>query len=187
MTKALPRWQCGHVRTKENSAHSGFNPYTGEKRFRCRRCHLLAMQVRRAAAKRNGTKNRSLMPQRGALKPRASSRGELLTKINHGRMKPKAGAPPDAEERRHLTRVAHGPCVACGSWNDIVLHHVMKCPGKIRRRDHRFVARLCAACHNMGDKSVHLLGSEAAFEAVHGVDLAAWAIREWEISCGGVA
>src|SRR3546814_16456686 len=63
-------------------------------------------------------------------------------------------------------------CVVCKSTQDTVLHHILaRLPQKLRQRDHRFVAILCAAHHNMGDDSVHLLGSEAAFQHRHGVDL----------------
>ena len=102
--------------------------------------------------------------------------------MQHKRAKPKAKAPPNAAEQRHLDRVAKGPCIACGTTNNIVLHHVMKAPNKRRRRDHRFVARLCSGCHNMNTVSVHLLGSEARFLEETGVDVVAWAIEQWAIS-----
>lgn len=103
-------------------------------------------------------------------------------RVQHKRAKPKAKAPPDAAEQRHLDRVANGPCIVCGKTDDIVLHHVMKAPNKKRRRDHRFVARLCAGHHNMSNVSVHALGSEAKFLAHTGVDVVAWAIEQWAIS-----
>ncbi len=115
---------------------------------------------------------RSPMPSKRATPRRKAGR------ITHGRIKDKAGAAPTAVEQRHLSRVAIGNCIACGC-AETVLHHVMKCAGKTKRRDHRFVARLCAQCHNMGDKSVHLLGSEQRFREVWGIDLAAWAIARW--------
>lgn len=104
-------------------------------------------------------------------------------RVQHVRIKPTASSQPTAAERRHLSRVADGPCLSCGTRQNIVLHHIMKCAGKSKRRDHRFVARLCATCHNMGNKSVHLLGSEAAFLRETGIDLAKWAVEQWEISC----
>lgn len=70
------------------------------------------------------------------------------------------------------------PCVVSGQ-RPVVIHHVMKCPGKNKRRDHRFVVPLTPELHNMGNASVHLLGSEAAFLRVHGVDLAEAAVRLW--------
>lgn len=62
----------------------------------------------------------------------------------------------------------------------VAIHHLMKCPGKVRRRDHRFVVPLIPELHNMGDNSVHMLGSEARFKEIHGVDLAALAVSLWE-------
>src|SRR3546814_10159480 len=42
--------------------------------------------------------------------------------------------------------------VVCKSTQDTVLHHILaRLPQKLRQRDHRFVAILCAAHHNMGD------------------------------------
>lgn len=99
-------------------------------------------------------------------------------RVKQVRVKDKAGAAPTAVEQRHLSRVAIGVCIACGR-TPTVLHHIMKCAGKTKRRDHRFVARLCPQCHNMGDKSVHLLGSERRFKEVWGIDLAAWATNQW--------
>jgi hypothetical protein len=59
----------------------------------------------------------------------------------------------------------------------------MKAPGKIRRRDHRFVAPLCLD-HHTGSAGVHGLGSEAAFEDYYGIDIIAWSVRQWAISQG---
>ena len=92
---------------------------------------------------------------------------------------------PTAAEQRHMDRVRAKGCVVTGA-TDVVLHHIMKCPGKTKRRDHRFVVGLVPELHNMGPLSVHSLGSEARFLEVHGYDLAAIAVREWENSSGAV-
>ena len=92
---------------------------------------------------------------------------------------------PTAAEQRHMDRVRAMGCVVTGS-SEVVLHHVMKCPGKTKRRDHRFVVGLVPELHNMGPLSVHALGSEARFLEVHGYDLAAIAIRLWENSAGAL-
>lgn len=113
---------------------------------------------------------------------RAEPRRKAPERVKHKRMKPKAKAPPTAAERRHMDRVGQMPCVVTGR-PGTVLHHVMHMPGKRRRRDHRFVVPLIPELHNMGDQSVHALGGEARFLEVHGVDLVAWAVREWERSC----
>lgn len=106
-------------------------------------------------------------------------------RVAHERIKPKAVSAPSVDEARHLRRVAEHGCLLCG--RTAVVHHVMKCPDKQRRRDDRFVAPLCPEHHNMGNDSVHLLGSEAAFERVHGIDLALWAVTAWQASQGGIA
>lgn len=79
-------------------------------------------------------------------------------------------------------------CEGCGHWDqeggNTVIHHILaNAPGKQGRRDHMLVVRLCPLCHNMGPRSVHLLGSEAAYQAEWGVDLVAVAVRyrdAWE-------
>lgn len=58
----------------------------------------------------------------------------------------------------------------------------MHMEGKERRRDHRYVVNLCPEHHNMGNQSVHLLGGEARFYAVHMVDLVLIATSEWEFT-----
>lgn len=64
------------------------------------------------------------------------------------------------------------------------IHHLLAdAPGKQGRRDDMFVVKLDHGCHNQNRISVHLLGSEAAFEVATGVDLAEIAVRnrdEWE-------
>ena len=77
---------------------------------------------------------------------------------------------PDANDKAFWSRIPR-ECQACG-FPDAVIHHLLTfAPGKISRRDHRTVVRLCPACHNMGTYSVHLLGSERKFLEHHGIDL----------------
>src|SRR3546814_18037600 len=95
-----------------------------------------------------------------------------------GRMKPNARF-PDAKVKAYWSSLERR-CVVCKSTQDTVLHHILaRLPQKLRQRDHRFVAILCAAHHNMGDDSVHLLGSEAAFQHRHGVALVQIAVDNW--------
>lgn len=102
----------------------------------------------------------------------------LLPKLRpHNRIKPKAKAPPNVAEQAHWDRVVRLGCLICGQ--PASLHHVMAMPGKIRRRDHRFVTPLCRD-HHQGDLGVHGLGSEAKFEAIHGINLAARAKELWD-------
>src|SRR3546814_17165733 len=85
-------------------------------------------------------------------------------------MKPNARF-PDAKVKAYWSSLERR-CVVCKSTQDTVLHHILaRLPQKLSQRDHRFVAILCAAHHNMGDDSVHLLGSVAAFQHRPGVEL----------------
>lgn len=104
-------------------------------------------------------------------------------KISGPRMKRPQADKPNAAEQRHMDRLAQMPCLVTGR-KPVVLHHVMKAPGKRCRRDHRFVVPLVPEMHNMGPDSVHELGSEALFERKHGLrpSLADWAVKEWEAS-----
>lgn len=114
--------------------------------------------------------------KRSPLKPRRDKPRRNEGRVQHGRMKPKAKAAPNADEARHMDRLAQMGCLVCGK--PASLHHVMKARGKVRRRDHRFVAPLCRE-HHQGDKGVHGLGSEEAFKALYGIDLVMWAETEW--------
>lgn len=119
---------------------------------------------------------------------RQTPRRKAPERVQHARMKPKRGAMPTAEQERYHRWLRGEPapraCEGCGSRIDTVIHHILAAvEGKVARRDHWFVVLLCAQCHNMGTKSVHLLGSEAEFLRVHGVDLVAISIQrlsEWE-------
>lgn len=83
-------------------------------------------------------------------------------------------------------------CEGCGHWDhaggNTVIHHILaEAPGKRTRRDHMLVVALCPMCHNMGPRSVHMLGSEAAYAASWGVDLVAIAVRnrdDWQARNG---
>src|SRR3546814_16734534 len=64
-----------------------------------------------------------------------------------GRMKPNARF-PDAKVKAYWSSLERR-CVVCKSTQDTVLHHILaRLPQKLRQRDHRFVAILCAAHHN---------------------------------------
>lgn len=103
-------------------------------------------------------------------------------RVQHGRMKEKVGAEPNEEQRRfHASLRALGRCqCGCGR-NGTDIHHLLaRTPGKGRRRDHWYVIFLNSGCHNGRSDSVHGLGSEAAFEKVHGVDLVAISVANLE-------
>jgi len=93
-------------------------------------------------------------------------------RVQHKRMKPKVAAAPSPEQLAYWQSLPASCVVCCGV--DAIIHHLLSpLPEKIGRRDHWFVVRLCPQCHNMGTHSVHQLGSESAFQRVHGVDLVA--------------
>lgn len=109
--------------------------------------------------------------------------------MQHGRIKPLPGEMTPEQERYHesLRRFPDGknrPCqCGCGRVGEAIHHLLARAPGKGPRRDHWFVVLLSHACHNLGRDSVHMLGSEAEFKRVHGVDLKEVAIenlRAWE-------
>lgn len=95
----------------------------------------------------------------------------------YGRIKPKAKSQPNVAEQAHWDRVVRLGCLVCGGPAN--LHHIMVMPGKIRRRDHRFVVPLCQR-HHQGDFGVHGLGSEAAFKRMYDIDLAVRAKELWD-------
>jgi hypothetical protein len=91
-------------------------------------------------------------------------------RVRHVRTRPRAGEPATAEQRRYWSQLPQA-CQGCGRPGECIHHLLSDAPGKTGRRDHWFVVRLCGECHNLGTESVHLLGSERAYEGVHGVDL----------------
>lgn len=91
-------------------------------------------------------------------------------RVQHKRMKKPVASPPSPEQEAYWQSLP-ASCVVCRGV-DAIIHHILSpLPEKIGRRDHWFVVRLCPQCHNMGTQSVHLLGSERAFQRVHGIDL----------------
>lgn len=97
-------------------------------------------------------------------------------RIQHGRSKPKAGAPPTPEQARFHASLPKLCQCGCGRPRQCVHHLLARAPGKGPRRDHWYVVGLANHCHNGGTKSVHLLGSEAAFLRETGIDLIAVAV-----------
>jgi len=96
-----------------------------------------------------------------------------------GPIKPKRKPAKPKDEAAHLERVGRMPCCVTGR-SPVVVHHIMHMEGKAKRRDDRYVVPLIPELHNMGNQSVHLLGSERRFLEMHGVDLPAIARRLWE-------
>jgi hypothetical protein len=117
---------------------------------------------------------RSPLPRKRATPRRSEGR------VTHIRVKPRPGAPPNAEERRHLARVAAMSCLVCGAW-PVTLHHVSASihGGRIAR-SHKRIVPLCAAHHqhDHGDFSVERLG-HGGFYRTHGINLLVVADRLW--------
>ena len=92
-------------------------------------------------------------------------------RVQHQRMKPKT-VEPTAEQKRYHAWLRQGArCEVCNDPTQVLHHLLSVAPGKVGRRDHWFMVNLCPEHHNCGTKSVHLLGSEAAFYVEHGIDL----------------
>ena len=118
-----------------------------------------------------------MLPRRTSLK-RTGKLNPVRKVPRTGRMKANARFPSKHEERYWAS--LDKCCVACGA-GETVIHHILeRIPQKVRQRDHRFVVRICPACHNMGTDSVHRLGSEELFKHRHGVDLVTIAVDNWE-------
>jgi hypothetical protein len=106
---------------------------------------------------------------------RATPRRKAPERVPHARLKPKASAPPTAEQERFHASLRGLPCqCGCGRPGECTHHLLASAPGKVGRRDHWFVVRLSNHCHNGARLSVHGLGSEARFQRETGAaDLAA--------------
>lgn len=103
-------------------------------------------------------------------------------RVEQERIKPPRGEKTPEQEAFHasLRYYPDGrnrPCqCGCGRIGEATHHLLANAPGKGPKRDHWFVVRLAHACHTFGRDSVHMLGSEVAFEEAHGVDLVAVAV-----------
>ena len=111
-------------------------------------------------------------------------------KPQHNRMKPKAGAKPDAAEQAHMDRVAQMPCLVCGV-RPVTLHHVTAYADRLGRipRSHKLVVPLCPRHHQAvhddasDPQSVERLNHRGFYDK-HGIDLYAEAQRLWSESNG---
>jgi hypothetical protein len=101
-------------------------------------------------------------------------------RVDHKRMKPKAGARPNAEEAAHIARIAAMPCLVCGRASTV--HHVTasRHGGRIAR-SHKRVVPLCPVHHQIQHgprESVEALNHGGFFDA-YGIDLLEVADRLW--------
>lgn len=119
--------------------------------------------------------------KRSPIKPRRDRpRRKAPERVQHKRTKPKAGAPPNAEERAHIARVAAMPCLVCGRPSTV--HHVTasRHGGRITRT-HKRVVPLCPVHHQIQhgpEESVEALNHGGFFDR-YGIDLLAVADRLW--------
>lgn len=124
-----------------------------------------------------------MLHQHNPLRPERLEPRRNEGRVRHERMKPLTTEPTPEQERyhaslRHFPDGQNRPCqCGCGRVGEAIHHLLARVPGKGARRDHWFVVLLSHRCHNLGRESVHMLGSEAAFGKVHGVDLAAIAVQ----------
>lgn len=93
----------------------------------------------------------------------------------HRRMKEKRARTMNAMEIRHANRIAMQGCWVCRKPAQI--HHEREHGS---RRDHRYIAALCAE-HHMGPHGRHGLGHDG-FEREYGINLRERVRREWERS-----
>lgn len=116
------------------------------------------------------------MLRRSPLKAKRDKPRRAEGRVKHGRVK-RPAVSKTAEEARFLELVASLGCLICGGPANV--HHIMRAPGKERRRDHRFTAPLCRD-HHQGTYGVHGFGSETAFAAFWRVDLVEWSTEAWK-------
>jgi len=119
------------------------------------------------------------MLSRSRLKPKRDTPRRNEGRVQHERMKAKAGAKATAEERRHLDRIAAMPCLVAGCTNAANIHHVVSDGFKRISRTHRLATPLCKIHHQDGPMAVHRIG-HAKFTEVFGIDLLTWAEEAWE-------
>lgn len=102
----------------------------------------------------------------------------------HKRIKEPRARPMNADEKRHVERIAQMPCLVCGAW-PVEVNHVKDGPGG--KRDHRFVSPLCPRHHRItvDSKVSYESMSREAFNEMIGFDLLAWAKEQWKISQNG--
>ncbi len=122
--------------------------------------------------------SRSKLEQRKPLPKVREKARRSEGRVQHGRIRVRQ-IKPNTDQQRFWDSLPN-ECQACGSLGQVIHHILANAPGKTSRRDHFLVVKLCAKCHNIGDISVHALGSEARFEDETGVDLVAAALANRE-------
>ncbi len=108
-------------------------------------------------------------------------------RVTHARTKPKAGAPPTAQEARHIAQVRAMPCLVCG--RAATVHHVTGYADRAGRipRSHKRIVPLAPEYHMIqpGPRtSVEALGHQGFF-ITYRIDLLAETDRLWDAYCAG--
>lgn len=101
-------------------------------------------------------------------------------RIQHSRIKDKAGRPANAEEKRHHARIAKRGCLVCGMPS--TLHHTTSNGFERLGRKHHLVVPLCPRHHfvQFGPReSVEALGHQG-FRETYGINLLGEAQRLWD-------
>lgn len=123
--------------------------------------------------------------KRSALNRKRATPRRNEGRTTHTRIAPKPGAPPTADERLHMDRVAKMPCmVGFGCKGRTTLHHVSSDGFARIARSHQRVTPLCERHHLIQHgprESVEAMG-HAEFMATYGIDLLAEADRLWRES-----
>lgn len=124
--------------------------------------------------------------KRSPIKQRRDRPRRDAGRVQHTRTKPKAGAGPDALERKHMAWVASLRCLVCGK--PATVHHVTGYadrPGRIAR-SHKRVVPLCPQHHQkvfdpkgFDPVSVEGLGHQGFFNK-HNIDLLKEAELLWK-------
>lgn len=119
--------------------------------------------------------------KRSRLSPKRVTPRRNEGRVSHNRIKPKASAPPDQQERAFMAHVATLPCLVCGA-QPVTVHHVTApVHGGRISRSHKRIAPLCPRHHHVQfgpTESVEALGHRG-FHLSHGIDLLAEADRLW--------
>jgi hypothetical protein len=122
---------------------------------------------------------------------REKPRRKAPERVQQVRVKPKAGAAPTADEKRHMDRMAALPCLVCG--RTATIHHVTaRITGGRIARSHQRIVPLCPIHHQKvhdpkaaDPVSVEGLG-HGGFWLKYGINLLAVADRLWKESCDGI-
>lgn len=140
------------------------------------------MEVPAADARRYRAGAETVMRRSPLRSKRPTPRRKAPERVQQVRTKPKAGAAPTADEKRHMGRIVRLGCLVCSA--PATVHHVTSDGFQRIARSHRRTVPLCPRHHQIQHgphESVEALG-HARFTEVYGIDLLATADRLWRES-----